>query len=880
MIMIKKNITMLRSLKRISWKNPLNTLLKLSQMMLLFIAISGISHAQTNNSIISSFIVEKPSVKADFPIVSTKGAASVIHYDISDYPGVIRAINDLQNDIDSVTGKRPELIVNGQSSEFEIIIGTLGKSKQIDKLVSSNKLDVKEIEGNWESFIIATIPNSDKKTKNSLVIAGSDKRGTIYGIYELSEQLGVSPWYWWADVPAKKRASAYVKSGIYVSGEPKVKYRGIFINDEEPSFGGWSRNKFGGVNSKMYTHLFELLLRLKANYLWPAMWGKSFNEDDPMNPVLADEYGIVMGTSHHEPMMRAQKEWSTHREEYGNGEWNYRTNEKGLKQFWEDGLERNKDYEQVVTMAMRGDGDLPMTDAGSARENFRLLEKIFADQRDIIEKVTGKPAKETPQIWALYSEVLEYYDQGIDIPEDMIVLFCDDNWGNVRRLPELEEKPHPGGYGIYYHVDLHGAPRSYQWLNMTQIPHMWEQLQLTYSYGVDKVWILNVGDLKPNEYPMDFFLKMAWNPTAFNQNNLDDYAIQFCADKFGEEEANEAAEILSLYCKYASRISAEMLDHRTYNLENGEFLQVKDAFLALETRAMRQYYNLAVEYRNTYMQLVLHPVRAMANLYDMYYAVAINKKLAAEKDIKANYWADRVEKCFALDAEFSEDYNLNVSDGKWNHMMDQTHIGYTSWDEPSEGNIMPEIIRITPEETKEGRYLFKEHNGVVVMESEHYFQAHATSKTRWTVIPDLGRTLSGIALMPYTEKTVNAHITYKMEMKPQSDSIKVRIFFDSTLPFKNGGHNVAASFKGGKEKVWNINHDLNWKNNYSKMYLTGAARMIESVTTLTLPKSEDGLFELTIRPLDPEVVIYKIVVDNGGYEKTYLKMQESPYQRY
>ena len=696
----------------------------------------------------------------------------------------------------------------------------------------------------------------------------------------MSEQLGVSPWYWWADVPAKKRASAYVKSGIYVSGEPKVKYRGIFINDEEPSFGGWSRNKFGGVNSKMYTHLFELLLRLKANYLWPAMWGKSFNEDDPMNPVLADEYGIVMGTSHHEPMMRAQKEWSTHREEYGNGEWNYRTNEKGLKQFWEDGLERNKDYEQVVTMGMRGDGDLPMTDAGSAQENFRLLEKIFADQRDIIEKVTGKPAKETPQIWALYSEVLEYYDQGIDIPEDMIVLFCDDNWGNVRRLPELEKKPHPGGYGIYYHVDLHGAPRSYQWLNMTQIPHMWEQLQLTYSYGVDKVWILNVGDFKPNEYPMDFFLKMAWNPTAFNQNNLDDYAIQFCADKFGEEEANEAAEILSLYCKYASRISAEMLDHRTYNLENGEFLQVKDAFLALETRAMRQYYNLAVEYRNTYMQLVLHPVRAMANLYDMYYAVAMNKKLAAEKDIKANYWADRVEKCFALDAEFSEDYNLNVSDGKWNHMMDQTHIGYTSWDDPSEGNIMPEIIRITPEETKEGGYLFKEHNGVVVMESEHYFQAHATSKTRWTVIPDLGRTLSGIALMPYTEKTVNAHITYKMQMKPQSDSIKVRIFFDSTLPFKKGGHNVAASFKGGKEKVWNINQDLNWKNNYSKMYPTGAARMIESVTTLTLPKSEDGLFELTIRPLDPGVVIYKIVVDNGGYEETYLKMQESPYQRY
>jgi hypothetical protein len=609
------------------------------------------------------------------------------------------------------------------------------------------------------------------------------------------------------------------------------------------------------------------------------MWGKAFNEDDPENPRLADEYGIVMGTSHHEPMMRAQQEWTTHREEYGNGEWDYRTNAEGLKQFWEDVLERNKDYEQLVTMAMRGDGDIPMTDAGSAQENFRLLEKIFADQRDIIEKVTGKPAKETPQIWALYSEVLDYYDQGIDIPEDMIVLFCDDNWGNVRRLPELEEKPHPGGYGIYYHVDLHGAPRAYQWLNMTQIPHMWEQLQLTYSYGVDKVWILNVGDLKPNEYPMDFFLKMAWDPTAFNQNNLDDYAIQFCADKFGEEEAGEAAEILSLYCKYASRISAEMLDHKTYNLENGEFLQVKDAFLALETRAMRQYYKLPLKYRDTYMQLVLHPVRAMANLYDMYYAVAMNKKLAAEKDIKANYWADRVEKCFALDAEFSEDYNLNVSDGKWNHMMDQTHIGYTSWDEPSEGNIMPEVLRVIPEEEKQGGYVFKEHNGVVVMESEHYFQVLATGKTKWTVIPGLGRTLSGIALMPYTEKTENAGITYKMQMNPKLDSIKVRIFFDSTLPFKNGGHNVAASFKEGKEKVWNINKDLNWDNKYTKMYPTGAARMIETVTTLTLPKSEDGIYELNIRPLDPGVVICKIAVDYVGYEQTYFKMQESPYQR-
>ena len=858
------------------WNFELKKALGLATFFLMLTGIISVKGQQTNG-LVTNIISNQHEKGSDFPVVDTNKTAASIRYDEADFKGVIRAVGDLQNDIKSVTGVTPEIISNKEFSEYEIIIGTLGKSKLIDQLVKTKKLDVSGLKGKWESFVIKTISNPVKGVENCLVIAGSDKRGTIYGIYELSHQLGVSPWYWWADVPIKKRTSAYVKSGTYFSGEPKIKYRGIFINDEAPCFTGWCKEKFGGVNSQMYTHMFELLLRLRANYLWPAMWGNAFNEDDPENPRLADEYGIVMGTSHHEPMMRSQKEWGNHRKEYGNGEWNYHTNEAGIKKFWEDGLERNKNYEQVITMAMRGDGDLPMTDAGSAEENFRLLEKIMKDQRDIIEKVTGKPAHETPQVWALYSEVLEYYDQGIKVPDDMTILFCDDNWGDVRRLPELNGPKHPGGYGIYYHVDLHGAPRAYQWLNMTQIPHMWEQLQLTYSYGVDKIWILNVGDLKPNEYPMDFFLKMAWNPTSFNQSNLDQYAIKFCEDKFGTSEAKEAAEILSTYCKYNSRISAEMLDDRTYNLESGEFLQVKNAYMALEARALRQYLQLHHKYRDTYTQLILHPVRAMANLYDMYYSVAMNKKLAREKDIKANYWADRVEYCFKRDAELSKDYNLNVSNGKWNHIMDQTHIGYTSWDEPREGNIMPKVIRISGEEATLSGYVFKEKNSVVVMEGEHYFETNSTDKTNWTVIPDLGRTLSGIALMPYTENTHGASISYKMSMARKTDSIKVWLFFDSTLPFKKGGHSVAVSFEGGKEKRININNDLNWENKYNKMYPAGAARMIEKSIILDLPETENDYYKLNIQPLDPGVVIYKVVIDNGGYEQTYLKMPESPY---
>ncbi len=852
-------------------------MMRLSKVYILFLLLSNCWYlsavAQQTTGLTVNIIIEKDSAAA-FPVVSTTGIAASLRWDEQDHKGVLRAIADLQKDIKAVTGVQPLQATANSNAAYEIIIGTVGKSKLIDQLVVAKKIDAAALKGKWESFVITTIQNgTDKPT---LIIGGSDKRGTIYGIYELSAQLGVSPWYWWADVPARKRTAAYVLPGYYASGEPKVKYRGIFINDEEPAFGGWSREKFGGINSKMYAPMFELLLRLRANYLWPAMWGKAFNEDDPLNPAVADEYGIVMGTSHHEPMMQAQKEWNVHHKEYGNGEWNYHTNKKALLQFWEDGFSRNKNYDNLVTMGMRGDGDEPMHDLGSAEANFKQLEQIMNDQRKLIEKITKKKAKQTPQLWALYSEVLEYYDQGMKVPDDMIILLCDDNWGNMRRLPELNEKQHPGGYGVYYHVDLHGAPRAYKWLNMTQIPHMWEQLQLTYSYGVDKIWILNVGDLKPNEYPLDFFLRMAWNPTTFNQDNLEEYARKFCAEQFGESHATTAAEIISLYCKYNSRISAEMLDAKTYNLQSGEFEQVKDAYLALEAKALRQYYDLPTEYKDSYMQLILHPVRAMANLYEMYYAVAMNQKLAADKDLRANYWADKVDDCFERDALLTKDYHQNVAGGKWNHIMATTHIGYTTWRDPPGGNVKPTVTRLTPAQAQPGGYVFSEKSGVVVMEAEHFSTTTATEKTKWTVIPDLGRTLSGIALMPYTESTNGSAIIYKMNLTPQGDSIKLRVYFDCILPFKKGGHRVAASFNNGEEIIWNINEDLNWANNYSKMYPAGAARMIETLTTFAWPKNQP-IHTLTIRPLDPGVVFHKIIVDNGGYERTHLKMSESPY---
>jgi hypothetical protein len=833
-----------------------------------------------------------------FPLVS-KGNTATLWVDANDYKGVVRAVGDLQSDIERVTGKKPEVFIGNTTPSVPVIIGTLGKSRLIDKLVKARKLNTSDLKGKWESHVIATVENPMAGVKQALVLVGSDKRGTIYGIYELSKQLGVSPWYWWADVPAKRRNEAYIRSGYFSSGEPKVKYRGIFINDENPALQTWARTHFGGMNSKMYSHMFELLLRLKGNCLWPGMWGSfkeykplvpilkdengnwegnCFNEDDLENPRLADEYGIVMGTSHHEPMQRSQQEWIRHKSEYGNGEWNYQTNKEGLQRFFRDGIQNTKNYESLITIGMRGDEDRPMVDAGSAEANFKILEGIIDDQRQIIKNVAGKSVSKLQQVWTLYSEVLEYFDQGMKVPDDVIICLCDDNWGNVRYLPKLNEKKHPGGYGMYYHAGYYGAPRACKWLSVNQIQHMWEQLQATYDYGVDKLWIINVGDLKPMEFPMDFFMKMAWNPKAFNESNLINYTRSFCAQQFGEEEALEAASILNDQCHNTSRVTPEMLDDKTYNLESGEFKMVRDEYLALEARALRQFLTLPDAYKDGYKELILFPVQAMANLYDMYYAVAQNKKLATEKDPLANRWADQVEACFKRDSILCADYNHNIADGKWNQIMIQPHIGYTSWSGP-QYNIMPKVTRVEPVEAKSGGYIFNLKNRVVVMEAEHFYEVKTPVGTKWTILPDLGRNLSCLALMPYTKSVEGASLTYKMDLEDKPKTLKVNLILRTTMPFIHGGHRVTASVNGGTEKVININDQLTWKNNYSKMYPTAAARIIEVNLNLDAPESSDGMYTLTFRPLEPGVVFQKVIVDEGGYESTYLKMLESPYRR-
>ncbi|MFB9864240.1 glycosyl hydrolase 115 family protein [Rufibacter immobilis] len=622
-----------------------------------------------------------------FPLAEAGKPAQFFIND-SDFPGVIRAFRDLQADVKRVTQTEPVFTVGKKApkSRTLVLAGTLGKSPLIDQLVKSKKLDVQDLKGKWENFVVQVVKKPMKGVDEALVIVGSDKRGTIYGIYDVSAQIGVTPWYWWADVPVRQQQNLYVAEGRHTKGTPAVKYRGIFINDEAPALSNWSKEQFGGFNHKFYEKVFELILRMKGNYLWPAMWGSAFNDDDKINPQVADMYGVVMGTSHHEPLMRAHDEWRR----YGSGPWNYNTNPEKLREFWKGGIERMNGYESIVSVGMRGDGDEPM----SEESNIGLLERIVADQRKIISDVTGKDASQQPQLWALYKEVQDYYDKGMRVPDDVTLLLADDNWGNIRKLPKVGEKQHAGGYGIYYHFDYVGGPRNYKWLNTNPLPRIWEQMHLAYQHKADRIWIVNVGDIKPMEFPTEFFLDYAWNPEKWPASRLEEYTRLWAERQFGAEHAPAIADLLAKYTKYNGRRKPELISPNTYSLTNYQEAETIVAdYNRLAEEAVRVGKALPAQYQDAYYQLVLFPVQASANLNELHVTVGRNRLYAQQGRATTNDMAAKVKTLFDRDAELTRIYHQDIAGGKWNHMMSQTHISYTYWQQP-EKDVLPEVKQL------------------------------------------------------------------------------------------------------------------------------------------------------------------------------------------
>ena len=796
-----------------------------------------------------------------------------IYMDANDCRGVSYAANALVRDISKVSGSQATITSNRKAT---ILVGTIGHSAAIDQLIKQKRINGNLLKGKREKFIITVVDNQ-------LVIAGSDRRGTIYGIYELSQQMGVSPWYDWADVPVEHHDSIFVNKGIYTDGEPAVRYRGIFLNDEAPCLTSWVKNTYGTEygDHRFYQRVFELVLRLRGNMMWPAMWGWAFYADDAENEKTADEMGVVMSTSHHEPMARNHQEYARNRK--GWGPWNYQKNKANLQKFFREGIERMKGTEQIVTIGMRGDGD----EAMSEEADTRLMTNIINDQRKIIADVTGKKASETPQVWALYKEVLDYYDKGMKVPDDVTLLLCDDNWGNVRRVPNAQERKHKGGWGLYYHVDYVGAPRNSKMLNVTPVQNPWEQLTLAYENGIDRLWILNVGDLKPMEYPISQFMDMAWNPRKYNVNSITRHTRDWCAQQFGESQADEAARILNLVCKYNGRCTPEMLNKNTYNLENGEWQEVVNQYLQLEADALRQYNSLPAAYHDAYCQIILFPIEMMSNLHQMYFAQAQNHALYKQNNPKANIWADECERFFKRDSLICHDYNHKMSGGKWNGMMTQKHIGYKSWNDDFEKDTCPELFRVT---SKDG-VIISENNGVVEIEAPYYSSKTDAAEAKWAEIPFMGKSVAGMTLMPYTKSVKGASITYKFKMQVSKTSdgktsdgkafngnvsngkqkVRIHVITKSTLDYLNkGGLTYGVSLDGASPVEVNFNKDLNEKpeNIYNIYYPTIATRIVDKVIELELPASSDSIHTLTLTPNDPAIVFEKIVIDGREGKKS------------
>lgn len=643
----------------------------------------------------------------------------------SAFPGVIRVTEKVAHDVELVSGKKPQILVEKEIPEtlessgedWTIIAATKGKSSFLKKLEEAGSAELKELEQKRECYawIFPEIKNRTKS--NLLVIAGSDKRGTIYGHFHLSEMLGVSPFVDWCGLMPPKQEKIELREDMAcISKEPSVRYRGFFINDEWPAFGNWCNHNFGGFNAKAYDHVFELLLRLKGNYLWPAMWSARFADDGPglLNAELADEYGIIMGMSHHEPCLRQGEEYKYLRGKnsvYGDA-WNFRTNREGITKFWEDGLKRSGKFENVITVGMRGEADTAIMGKNATLEdNIQLLRDVLKTQKKLIQEHVNPDLTRVPRMIALYKEVEEFFygDEktkglmGAEELEDVILMLCDDNYGNLRTLPTEEMRKHAGGYGMYYHLDYHGWPVSYEWINSSYLPKIWEQMSMAYDFGVRELWMVNVGDIATQEFPLSFFLDMAydfdrWGSRALNCTQ--EYTRKWVRQQFGsveEETQDTIADILEQYTKIIHRRRPEALNPETYHpvqeKESSRIFEEAEQLLKKLQDVYETIEKTNPQNLSAFIALVYYPAFGTMNLVKMQILAGWNHYYANLGAVCANDYVDEVERCMEQDRKAVEMYH-QMDQGRWYGMGMSQHIGFTHWNEDECRN--PVVMRVIP----------------------------------------------------------------------------------------------------------------------------------------------------------------------------------------
>ncbi|MPY56117.1 glycosyl hydrolase 115 family protein [Streptomyces spongiae] len=610
------------------------------------------------------------------------GAAVDVFVDAADDAAVIRAAGDLQADVERVSGVRPELRHTlPERATRLILVGTIGASPVVDRLVAEGRLDVSRVKGLWEASVTQVVDRPAPGVDRALVIAGSDRRGTVYGIYDTSERLGVTPWYWWADVPVVRRDTVTLPTGTFKRLEPSVRYRGVFINDEQ-NLTTWShrtQEPDKNIGPETYKRIFELLLRLKANYLWPAMhpYSDFFNKHRE-NPELADRYGIVVGSSHPEALLRnGVHEWAPWAEEHRGADgslplYDYTVDPGVISDYWRARARQNAAYDSSWTLGMRGlhDSALETRHATTVPEKVAVMNDIIADQRRILAEEIGTAAQ--PQIFIPYKEVLELYNAGVQVPDDVTLIWPDDNHGNMRQLPTEAERRRQGGNGIYYHLSYWGRPKSYLWLDTTQPAKVWQELRRVYEHGADRMWIFNVGDIKSIETGLSFSMDMAWDVDRWGADDVEDFLAEWAGRQFGRLHGREIAAIRTEYYRLAAELRPEfiargLLSAVHHGDEAGHRMGAYDRLLK-RVRALGT--KLPETYRDAFYELVEYPVHG-AYLMNLKYYWADRNALAVRQGRGAgtNRFADLAEAAHADEVAITERYNTEVAGGKWDGIV-------------------------------------------------------------------------------------------------------------------------------------------------------------------------------------------------------------------
>ena len=821
-----------------------------------------------------------------------------IYVDANDSKLTNIAAGLLADDVRRVTGRKPRVISTpGQLGSHAIIVGSIGRSALVDRLIDSGKVAVNDVRGKWETFTLQVVDSPLPNVAAALVIAGSDRRGTAYGIFTFSRLIGVSPWYWWADVVPLHQDSIVVRPGTHREGPPSVKYRGIFINDEDWGIQPWAARTFdpaqGDIGPKTYEKVFELLLRLKTNYLWPAMHACTieFGKID-RNVTLADDWGIVAGASHPEPMNRNNVNWP----QENRGEWRYDTNRQNVLAYWEEWARKRGAYEAVWTVGMRGVHDSAMLGPQDMTSRVRLLEQAIAGQRDLLRKYVNPIIEKVAQIFCPYKEALAQYRAGLNLPDDVTVVWTEDNYGYLRQLSTPQEQGRKGGAGVYYHISYLGSPYSYVWLNTTPPALIWEEMSKAYEYGARQVWILNTGDIKPGEVGIEFWTRLGWNINAYHRETLPAYLADWARDVFGDKPAAEIAGVMDQYYRLGFARKPEGMGADLFSLANYREADRRLAdYKAVLERAEAIYQRLPKEKLDAYYELVLYPVRMAAWSNEAFISAGYSSLYARQGNALANTYAKRVEQARAQIEAQTDYYNNELAGGKWRGFM--TARGTTSdrwgykWPQGttvdalsrSDGHSMLVASFSTSVLGSEaappsGMPRFAEVDGCVSIEAEHFTRNTARNGVQWHVIPGLGRTGDSVAVYPVTAASIEGleHIVataprleYDMTTAT-AGQVEVTTYCLPTSRIHEGrGLRYAIAIDDERPQIVDFNEEAEGPR-WSQNVLRNAA-----INSTMLRIATAGRHALKIWMVDPGVVIDKIVVNTGGLKDSYLGPPET-----